>query len=337
MSVVTYGILATGIAAEVIDLSLAQTGDILVVATSYPIATGTPAGGPADDTGWTERTNSASRPGITGATFSVWTKEYTSTPPASETFQNVVPGASTRDITVSYVLLRGVDYSTIDFPTHVTTSGTQMQLNHPSTTVAGSTVGPVLLFEFQSPESTSLSTASLPGGSSEWTLEQETDALDGSWHGYLVVRDDQPAGSTGALTMTFASQSTPRIGFTVSFSDDTPGEQTVSPTTGSLVVQGRALTANAFTNVRLREVLINEAGSPLANMSGLSLVIWYGGAPVGTPDLSYSAVTTDTNGTMSYSLATGSLIYNQAIFYVATDGSSSLSAWTCARAIPTYS
>jgi hypothetical protein len=113
-------------------------------------------------------------------------------------------------------------------------------------------------------------------------------------------------------------------------------ETTVTPSAGAFTFQGQQGSVNPFTNVRIREVLINEAGSPLSNMTGMKLTIWYGGAPSGAPDLSYSAVTTDTDGTMSYSIATGSLAYNQAIFYVLTDGSASLSAWTCGRMIPTY-
>lgn len=111
---------------------------------------------------------------------------------------------------------------------------------------------------------------------------------------------------------------------------------TVTPGRGEVIVFGNQLSVNPFSNVRIREVMINEAGSPLANMANMKLVIWYGGVPSGAPDLSYSAVTTDANGTMSYSIATGSLAYNQAIFYALTDGSSSLSAWTCARMVPTY-
>jgi len=112
---------------------------------------------------------------------------------------------------------------------------------------------------------------------------------------------------------------------------------TVTPTTGSVVAEGRAPSVNPFTNVRIREVLINAAGSPVANQTGIHLVVWYGGVPTGAPDLSYSSMTTDANGSTSWSLATGSLVYNQKIFYVAHDGHASLSAYTCAQMIPTYS
>lgn len=109
-----------------------------------------------------------------------------------------------------------------------------------------------------------------------------------------------------------------------------------SPQAIALTVNGRAATINVFTTVTIREVLINEAGSPVANRTGMSLLVWYGGSPVGAPDVSYSALTTDANGTASWSLAPGGLVYNQTIFFVATDGGASLSAYTCARMIPTY-
>lgn len=113
-------------------------------------------------------------------------------------------------------------------------------------------------------------------------------------------------------------------------------EATASPGVGSAVAQGRAPSVNPFTNIFIREVLINEAGSPVSNQSGLHLVVWYSGAPSGAPDLSYSNLTTDANGTASWNLATGGLVYNQGVFYVAHDGHSSMSVYTCARMIPTY-
>jgi hypothetical protein len=111
---------------------------------------------------------------------------------------------------------------------------------------------------------------------------------------------------------------------------------TVTPTTGGVVLVGQIPSMNPFTNVRIREVLINNAGSPVANKTGIHLKVWYGGRAAGAPDLSYSDKTTDGDGTTSWSLATGSLVYNQAIFYVADDGGASLSQYTCARMVPTY-
>lgn len=114
------------------------------------------------------------------------------------------------------------------------------------------------------------------------------------------------------------------------------GAATITPTTGSVVMQGLAASLNSFTAVFIREVLINEAGSPMANRTGISLHVWYSGRPDGVADLSYSDLTTDANGTASWNLAIGGLTYNQQIFYVATDGGASLSAYTCARMLPTY-
>jgi hypothetical protein len=48
-------------------------------------------------------------------------------------------------------------------------------------------------------------------------------------------------------------------------------------------------------------------------------------------------LTTDANGTASWNIATGPLTLGTPIFYVATDGGASLSQYTCARMVPTYS
>jgi hypothetical protein len=162
---------------------------------------------------------------------------------------------------------------------------------------------------------------------------QNGNSNQGTWHG-ASSREAGAATTTMSWTLTSSTRWT-IVGFSIRATAS--GSTTVTPTQGTITVNGRQASVNPFTNVRLSEVLINEAGSALASMTGMGLVIWYGGAPIGSPDLSYSAVTTGGAGTMSYSLATGSLVYNQAIFYVLTDGSASLSAWTCARVIPTYS
>jgi hypothetical protein len=116
-------------------------------------------------------------------------------------------------------------------------------------------------------------------------------------------------------------------------------EATVTPGVGSIRMSASPPNTNPFTNVRISEILINEAGSPLSGRTGMHLLVWYEGYPFGAPDLSYSNATTGAAGTLSYSLASGPLAYNDPIFYVLTDGnaSGSLSGYTCARMVPTYS
>lgn len=123
------------------------------------------------------------------------------------------------------------------------------------------------------------------------------------------------------------------IAFKISASSS---ESTISPLRGELLMVGQIPGVNSFTNVRIREVLINNAGSPVGGKTGIHLKVWYAGRAVGAPDLSLSDMTTDADGTTSWSIATGSLVLNQAIFYVADDGGASLSQYTCARMIPTY-
>ena len=135
---------------------------------------------------------------------------------------------------------------------------------------------------------------------------------------------------------TWANNSTTAVRMELAGDVTSGGSTTITPTTGSVTVNGRAASMNPFTTVTILEVLINEAGAPVTNRTGMHLMVWYAGVPGGAPDLSYSALTTDTNGTASWSLATGGLAYNQTIFYLAHDGGSSLSMYTCARMIPIY-
>lgn len=112
---------------------------------------------------------------------------------------------------------------------------------------------------------------------------------------------------------------------------------TVTPSTGAITSSGQAPIINNFTNVRYQEVLINAAGSPVSNRTGLRFTVWYSGQCAGAPDLSYSDLTTGAAGTASYSLASGSLALGQKAFGVITDGGASLSSYTCGLLTLTYS
>lgn len=114
------------------------------------------------------------------------------------------------------------------------------------------------------------------------------------------------------------------------------GATTLTPSQATVTINGRQVTTSAFQNVRIREVLVNASGQAVGSAANISLWVWYGGRPVGTADLSYAGLTTDANGTTSWSIATGSLAFNQRIFYVAAGSDSSLSAWTCAQMTPNY-
>lgn len=158
---------------------------------------------------------------------------------------------------------------------------------------------------------------------------------DGFYGCFWTMKD----GAGGATDVGITSMTSHRVRM-VTFEVNAAaagGSTTVTPTTGLATVNGRAGTVNSFSAVAIREVLINEAGSPVTNRTGIQLLVWYAGNPTGAPDLSYSALTTDADGTASWSLAPGGLTFNQVIFYVATDGGASLSQYTCARMTPTYS
>jgi hypothetical protein len=109
----------------------------------------------------------------------------------------------------------------------------------------------------------------------------------------------------------------------------------VFPAVGAAALQGKTPGTSAFQNVRIRQVLVNESGQPVASAANITLLVWYGGVCRGAPDYSINGMTTDANGTTSWSLVTGTLGYNDKIFYVAQD-SISFSNYTCARLTPNY-
>lgn len=216
----------------------------------------------------------------------------------------------------------GAHQSTQDGATG-TASGTATPATVDCTSTTGDMVVDALYF---------IGAGTAPSVGAGQTQNGNTD--QGTWFG----SSSREAGAT-TVTMSWTLTSATRWSIAAASikAADASSSTTVTPATGSIVAQGRAPTVNVFTNVRIREVLINEAGSPVASQTGIHLVVWYGGAPSGAPDLSYSDMTTDTNGSTSWSLATGSLAYNQGVFYVAHDGHASMSVFTCARMIPTYS
>jgi hypothetical protein len=111
---------------------------------------------------------------------------------------------------------------------------------------------------------------------------------------------------------------------------------TVTPGVGAATLNGRNPTTSAFSNVRIREVLVNASGQPVGSVSNISLLVWYAGRAVGAPDVSLNSMTTDADGTTSWSIASGTLAFNQAVFYVAMSSDTSVSAQTCARVVPSY-
>jgi hypothetical protein len=110
---------------------------------------------------------------------------------------------------------------------------------------------------------------------------------------------------------------------------------TVTPAPAALSLQGRAPTTSAFQNVRIREVLTNGSGQVVSNATDITLLVWYAARCGGAPDISLNGMTTDSNGTISWSIPTGGLGYQSPIFYVAQNAVS-LSHYTAARLIPNY-
>jgi hypothetical protein len=115
----------------------------------------------------------------------------------------------------------------------------------------------------------------------------------------------------------------------------TGGSATVIPAQAALTLNGRAPTTSAFQNVRIREVLVNGSGQAVASATDIGLRVWYSGICAGAPDVSLNGMTTDADGTTSWSIATGSLGFNDPIFFVAQN-SVSYSHYACGRLVPNY-
>lgn len=153
----------------------------------------------------------------------------------------------------------------------------------------------------------------------------------------LISRDTgvSSAESIPAYTSTLAvADSWATIAFIVRANPDT-SEATATPGKATLTVSGRQPATSAFNAVRIREVLVNGSGQTVGNATDITLLVWYSGACRGAPDLSINGMTTDANGTTSWSIATGSLALGGTIFYVAQN-SVSLSHYTAARMVPAY-
>jgi hypothetical protein len=134
---------------------------------------------------------------------------------------------------------------------------------------------------------------------------------------------------TDAATFLSNRDITSYTGYTVG------GSTTVTPAQAALTLNGRTPTTSAFQAVRIREVLVNGSGQAVGNASDITLNVWYGGRLGGAPDVSLNGMTTEANGTTSWSIATGTLAFNDPIFFVAQN-SVSYSHYACGRLVPNY-
>jgi hypothetical protein len=110
---------------------------------------------------------------------------------------------------------------------------------------------------------------------------------------------------------------------------------TINPGKATLTLSGLAPTTSAFNSVRIREVLVNASGQAVGNASSITLLVWYSGIFRGAPDVSLNGMTTDANGTTSWSIATGTLAYLDPVAYIAQN-SISYSHYAAGRMVPSY-
>lgn len=149
--------------------------------------------------------------------------------------------------------------------------------------------------------------------------------------------EDKRITATGNVAATFTtSDDTAGVVWTVVLAEAGGGSTaTATPGVGAVTLNGRTPATSSFQNVRIRQVLVNESGQPVGSAANITLLVWYGGVCHGAPDVSLNGMTSDANGTTSWSIATGTLGYQDKIFYVAQD-SLSFSNYTCARLTPNY-
>jgi hypothetical protein len=202
---------------------------------------------------------------------------------------------------------------------------------------------------------TTVTTAAITSGSTEWlivdfALMVEFDDAIAPGSGQ-TTRNISPSANGSALSFGMSTKpgaaSTTTMAWTVttiqndSFVIAVPIRPsadtgvTKTPTTANLSLGGLLATHNAFNHVRIRDVLVNESGQPIANAANITLKVWYSGYIAGPADFSRNAQTTDANGTASWSITRGSLVSGQTILYVAQD-SLSFSNYTMARMVPNY-
>lgn len=163
-------------------------------------------------------------------------------------------------------------------------------------------------------------------GSLATTATRDSGTGNAGWGGF-VIRIPVAGGATTTLQPSQA---------TLTLQGRASGNVTaLTPATAALSLAGKLPGTSAFTNVRIREVLVNGSGQLVSSATDIGLRVWYSGICAGPPDVSLNGMTTDANGTTSWSIATGTLSFNQPIFYVAQN-SVSYSHYACGRLVPSY-
>lgn len=251
---------------------------------------------------------------------------------AAQTFTASAASGSVADI--AYLLeASGIDVSNIESGTSVTGNVTSAGTTHNGGSITPDTTETVFVVVFAFNANPGTIGGDVTAGNG-WTIVSTGDST--RLIAYKVVSGSAAAVSANITTTSSRTSVSVFAALRGSTGASSTTISNASPQTSPITVNGRQGAINGFTAVAIKEVLINEAGSPVSNRTGMSLLVWYAGNPAGAPDLSYSALTTDANGTASWSIAPGGLVLNQPIFYVATDGGASLSMYTCARMVPTY-
>ncbi len=96
--------------------------------------------------------------------------------------------------------------------------------------------------------------------------------------------------------------------------------KTISPSGVASAAAFGSHTVTTATKIRVVETLINETGAPLANLTGITVLLWRGTVPSGAPDQVLTGQTTDQNGATSWVFDRADLDIGDSIVYLAYAG-----------------
>lgn len=259
---------------------------------------------------------------LTGAsTIRSWLAYLTNVSAGSPTITITFDGAINSQAAAVYISsdLGAITYQTNATPAERTTSGTDLDSNTIAANGAGCIVGSLCTNNAQAD----------PEPIADGAGESRLTAAAAGGRTFIFFESFASAGTYGFEATIDSATAIFLVGAFLEPST------TLNPTTGAITLNGRAPTTSAFQNVRIREVLVNASGQAVGSHTDIGLRVWYGGICQGAPDVSLNGLTTDANGTTSWSIATGTLAFNDPIFYVAQN-SVSYSTYTAARLVPSY-
>lgn len=320
---------SAGSTAETASFTIGGANRVLLV--SVMGMAGTPAAPTAVKWGGSGGTAMTKIRDVTVGTFSKYTLWQLNSPTAQSSTVHVTWAGSQDARGIIAVSLEDVDSATLSV------NGTTGTSNAPSYTKAANVVSGDLCIDFLSIfYNSNEPTTAITCNASQTSLQEiEGSSMGPSQSVWMGMGSSSKTASSTSVTMDWTISLTAKP-WALDIVNITPlAGSTLSPGVGAITLNGNTPTTSAFQNVRIREVLVNNSGQAIGSAANITLLVWYSGTFGGAPDVSLNGMTTDAAGTTSWSIATGSLAFNQKIAYVAQD-SISFSNYTAARMTPSY-